>query len=198
MTVFRHSAVAALTLMGASFASSASAFNNTPAAAGTTANIAVPGSCKMKVVEYFSEDNLVTINKQLGQLNNWINANSFFDEDVLSDYLDNGADPYGIKQSVSDTYINVMDTNIVYKPGTDQGLSYLKTDPVTVIATIAAYTGYTEMLKGMLMDMGAEPQLAELKKLDKIADSLNLKANNTEKLIISQMMKQCPLVFSQN
>ncbi|HEU4839766.1 MAG TPA: hypothetical protein VFS88_10215, partial [Micavibrio sp.] len=62
MTVFRHSAIAALTLLGTSFsfASSASAFNTTPSADGTTAKIASSrpalsqgsAGCQMKVVEY--------------------------------------------------------------------------------------------------------------------------------------------------
>lgn len=206
MTVFRHSAVAALTLLGASFASSASAFNITPATDGTTANMTAlstgpaakePASCKMKVVEYFSPDNLAVINNQLGQLKNWINDNYFFDESVLHDYLDGGDDQYGIKQAVSDAYMNVMGTTSIYNPGTEQGLSYLKADAVTVIATIHAYTGYAEMLKSMLMDMGADAQLASLKKFDKTVQSLRLKADNTESLIIDQMTKQCPLALTQ-
>lgn len=202
MTVFRPCAIAALTLLGASFASSASAFNTTPTADGTTAKIAKsrgavsPDSagCRMKVVEYFSPGNLATINGQLGALKNWINDN--VDEKTVRGYLDGAGDQYGIKQAVSDTHANVMKTAAVYNPGTDQGLSYLKTGAIAVVSTIHAYTGYVEMLKTMLMDMGADEKLESLKQLDKTVADLNRKAMSTENLLVGQK-KHCPMLLTQ-
>jgi hypothetical protein len=202
MTVFRPCAFAALTLLGASFASSASAFNTTPSADGTTAKIASSrrapsqgsAGCQMKVVEYFSPDNLATINNQLGTLKQWINDN--VDEKTVRDYLGGGDDQYGIKQAVSDTHTNVMKTAAIYSPGTDQGLSYLKTGATAVVATIHAYTGYVEMLKTMLMDMGADAKLEDLKRLDKTVADLNRKAIGTENLLAGQK-KHCSIILTQ-
>lgn len=204
MTVFRHSAFAALTLLGASFASSASAFNTTPAADRTTAKMAAkqggiskePAACQMKVVEYFSPANLSTINGQLGVLKKWINEN--VDEKAVRAYLNNEEDQYGIKQAVSDAQTIVKKTAAVYNPGTDQGLSYLKTDAVAVVATIHAYTGYTEMLKSMFMDMGDGTKLKSLEKLDKTVDDLRRKADGTETLLVNQAKKQqCPIILTR-
>jgi hypothetical protein len=202
MTVFRHSAVAALTLLGASFASSASAFNTTPSAEGTTVKMASSrralsqgsAGCQMKVVEYFSPNNLATINSQLGTLKKWINDN--VDEKAVRGYLDSGDDQYGVKQAVSDTHINVMKSAAIYNPGTDQGLSYLKTGATAVVATIHAYTGYVEMLKTMLMDMGADAKLEDLKRLDKTVADLNRKAASTEALLVGQK-KHCSIILTQ-
>ena len=202
MTVFRHSAVAALTLLGASFASSASAFNTTPSAEGTTVKMASSrralsqdsAGCQMKVVEYFSPGNLATINNQLGTLKKWINDN--VDEKTVRAYIDGGDDQFGVKQAVSDTHINVMKTAAIYNPGTDQGLSYLKTDATAVVATIHAYTGYVEMLKTMLMDMGANTKLEDLKRLDKTVADLNRKAAGTEALLVGQK-KHCSIILTQ-
>jgi hypothetical protein len=202
MTVFRHSAIAALSLLGASFASSASAFNTTPSAEGTTVKMASgrrafsqgSAGCQMKVVEYFSPANLATINSQLGTLKKWINDNA--DEKAVLAYLEGGDDQYGVKQAVADTHINVMKTAAVYNPGTDEGLSYLKTGATAVVATIHAYTGYVEMLKTMLMDMGADAKLENLKQLDKTIADLNRKAAGTEALLVGQK-KHCAIILTQ-
>ncbi|HEU4839458.1 MAG TPA: hypothetical protein VFS88_08630, partial [Micavibrio sp.] len=145
-------------------------------------------------VEYFTSGNLATINSQLGTLKKWINDN--VDEETVRGYLKGGDDQYGIKQAVSDTHTNVMKTAAVYNPGTDQGLSYLKTGAIAVVATIHAYTGYVEMLKTMLMDMGADEKLKSLKQLDKTIADLNRKAISTETLLVGQK-KHCPMILTQ-
>jgi hypothetical protein len=202
MSVFRFSSTIGLSMLGAVFTGNASALdmNNIPAGKGTTPNhtFGDKTACHMTVKEYFSEKNLVSINAQLGKLNEWIHKNDFFDESVLHDYLDTEEDDFGIKAAVFDAFVNIKGITSIYSAGTPEGLAYLKSDVVGVIGTIYAYTGYAEMLKSMLMDIGAEGQLDELKQLDKTIAGLNLKADTTEKALVVKMTQQCPMALSQN
>lgn len=204
MSVLRVGALTGLAMMTAFSNVSFFDINTISATGGTTGNLlenkrqdrlprSPNDSCSFRIVEYFSKENLVEINTALGELKNWIDNHSYFDQDFVEDYLGDGweENDSGIRGVVYGSYTNIMDYHAVYNPGTEHGLAYIQ-NPAAAVGAIFAYVDYADQLKHMMASVGNAADLAAFStSFDPLLDRLRNIAERTDMAMDVQLKSGC-------
>lgn len=159
-------------------------------------------TCDVHVISYFDDASLERINKTFGDMMKWMTARRLDDVAAVVEHVFGEAEEFSSREEMlMGDFSEMMKITKRYKPGTKEGLAYLKKSPQNVIDTGLTFIAGVRAMQDMVIE---RERMDFSKKFGKEISRINKALLTTQDMLITeeergcQKMKKAPVQKPEN